>query len=230
KQYLDYVALKGDTSDNIPGGRGGGERTAAKLVQDFGTVEELVEHIGDLKGKLRDGIDAARQQLPINKDLARIVTDVDLDVEPEDCVMGIPDRQQIQRVFVSLESRSLLDRLDEAIGPRRTAVEVAELDLQQVTPKQLARTLAKKGALAIRLHVEDATVVGVAVSGGDAKAAYSGIDDSLRAYLADPTRPKWTHDAKELERGAASMSQVVAGVVFDSMLAGYLLDPAGADY
>ena len=81
-KYLEYVALKGDTSDNIPGVPGVGDKTAAKLVQDFGSVEELLARTDELKGKLKENIEAAGERLVLNKDLARIVTDVPLDVEP----------------------------------------------------------------------------------------------------------------------------------------------------
>ena len=80
-QYLDFVALKGDTSDNIPGVPGVGEKTAAKLVQTFGSVEELLAHTDQLKGKQKENVEAAADRLALNKQLARIVTDVDLDVD-----------------------------------------------------------------------------------------------------------------------------------------------------
>ncbi len=77
-QYLDFVALKGDPSDNIPGVPGVGDKTAAKLVQQFGTVEELVAHTDELKGKLKENVVAHAGQLRLNKQLARIVLDVDV--------------------------------------------------------------------------------------------------------------------------------------------------------
>ena len=71
EKYLDYVALKGDASDNIPGVPGVGEKTASKLVQDFGSVEELLARTDELKGKLKAAIEAAGEQLALNKELAR---------------------------------------------------------------------------------------------------------------------------------------------------------------
>jgi len=66
EKYLDYVALKGDPSDNIPGIPGVGEKTASKLVQDYGSIEEVLQHTDDLKPKLRDAIEAAGEQLALN--------------------------------------------------------------------------------------------------------------------------------------------------------------------
>jgi DNA polymerase-1 len=93
-RYLDYVSLKGDTSDNIPGIPGVGEKTAAKLVQEWGSIENLVEHVDELKGRLKDNVSAATDRLGLNKQLARIVTDLDLDVRPEDLIRAITTRKR----------------------------------------------------------------------------------------------------------------------------------------
>src|SRR5207249_3099299 len=75
EKYLDYVALKGDTSDNIPGVPGVGEKTASKLIQDYGSVEKVLQHTSELKGRLRENIEAAGEQLLMNKEIARLDTD-----------------------------------------------------------------------------------------------------------------------------------------------------------
>ena len=73
-QYLEFVALKGDPSDNIPGVPGVGDKTAAKLIQQYGSVEEVLAHTDDLRGKLKENVAASADQLALNKELARIVT------------------------------------------------------------------------------------------------------------------------------------------------------------
>src|SRR5204863_7047048 len=88
EKYLDYVALKGDTSDNIPGVPGVGEKTASQLIQQYGTVEELLQHTEELKPRVRAGIEAAGEQLLLNKDLARLDTDIELDLDPAEAEMG----------------------------------------------------------------------------------------------------------------------------------------------
>ena len=229
--YLDYVALKGDTSDNIPGVPGVGEKTAAKLVQEFGSVEDLLARSSELRGKLKENVTAAADRLALNKQLARIVTDVELDVGPEDAVMGAFDPDAARRLFVSLEFRSLIDRLQEAIGASKPKAEVAELDLRRAEAEELVAVLRRAPA-AVRLSVEEGRVRGAAVSAGGAQAAYADLDGlgPLAAPLADPEVALWTHDAKSLERAVAAEGGVVAGVAFDTMLAGYLLDPAAAQY
>jgi len=230
-QYLDYVALKGDTSDNIPGVPGVGEKTAAKLIQEWGSVENLIAHVDDLRGKLKENVAGAVDRLGLNKQLARIVTDLDLDIRPEDCVRGAFDPDAVHRLFTSLEFRSLLDRLNEAAGAIKPKVELAELDLTQRDASELAKVL-QAGASSVRLRTDEGRVRGAAVSAGGGQAAYAALDGlgALAEPLADSTAPKWAHDAKALERTVLAEGGTVAAVAFDTMLAGYLLDPAAATY
>jgi len=230
-KYLEYVALKGDTSDNIPGVPGVGEKTATKLVQEYGSVEELLKHTDDLKGRLKTNIEAAGERLILNKDLARIVTDLDLDIEPDDAVMGDWDIDEVRRLFTSLEFRSLFDRLMELAKDAKPKIEVAELDLRRVPPVELADLLGV-GPVAVAIHEVDGAVTGLAVSAGGAQAAYATLDGlgDVADKLADPAAPVWAHDAKTVERIALRAGAVVGDVAFDTMLAGYLLEPGTADY
>ncbi len=231
EQYLDFVALKGDTSDNIPGVPGVGDKTAAKLVNQFGTVEELIASTGMLKGKQKENVEASVGRLGLNKQLARIDTDIELPVAPEDCVMGEWDVDEVRRLFGSLEFRSLFDRLQE-IGNVKPKVDVTELDLREVGADELAAIWAGGGSVGVRLDSDDDSVRGVAISAGGAQAGYAALNgvDPLEAFLADGGAPKWTHDAKALERVALRSGSPIEGVAFDTLLAGYLLDPASADY
>ncbi len=231
-KYLEYVALKGDPSDNIPGVPGVGEKTATKLVQEYGSVEEILARTPELKGRLKENVEAAAERLSLNKELARIVTDVELPVAPEDLQMGEWDREEIHRLFNSLEFRSLLERLEEVGHTAKPKVEVAELDLREVTPKELAAVPAGGTPIGIRLDADREGLRGIALSAGGAQAAYAALADPgvVREWLADEAAPKWAHDAKELQAGALAVGAPVAGVAFDTLLAGYLLDPAAADY
>ena len=229
-RYLDFVALKGDTSDNIPGIPGVGDKTAAKLVQEFGSTEQLVGRVDELKGRLRENVTTAIDRLALNKQLATIVTDLPLALGPEDCQMGDWDLEEVRRLFSSLEFRSLLDRLQE-VGGTKPKVEVADLDLRQTAAEDLRQVLGA-GGVSLRLRDEDGHILGAAVSAGGAQAAYAPLDGiaPIAAALADPDARKSTHDAKALERAVLRDGAVVAGLSFDTMLAGYLLDPASADY
>jgi DNA polymerase I len=232
EKYLDYVALKGDPSDNILGVPGVGEKTASKLVNDFGSIEQLLERTDELKGKLKGSIEEAGDRLALNKDLARLETDLVLDVEPEDCQMGEWDMDAVHRLFTSLEFRTLLERLEEVGRATKPAIEVAELDLREAKPAEVARILEAPTPKSVWVDGEQAELRGIAVSAGGGQAAYSAQTElgASAAALADPGAVKWAHDAKELETVVRASGGQVAGIAFDTMLAGYLLDPAQGSY
>jgi DNA polymerase-1 len=230
--YLEYVALKGDASDNIPGVPGVGEKTATKLVQQYGSVEGILEHTAELTGRLRENVEAAADRLSLNKELARIVTDVELPVSPEDLVMGEWDLDEVRRLFHSLEFRSLLDRLEEVGHTAKPKFEIAELDLRAVPVEELADIIASGAPIGVRLDADRTGIRGIALSAGGGQAAYAALPDPgpVAAWLADERAPKWAHDAKELEASALAVGAPVGGVSVDTLLAGYLLDPAATEY
>jgi len=232
EKYLDYVALKGDASDNIPGVPGVGEKTASKLVQDFGSVEELLTRTDELKGKLKESISAAGEQLALNKELAELNTGVDVDLEPEDAVLGEWDLEAVRRLFTSLEFRTLFERLEEVGRSAKPAVEVAELDLRKVDVADAVALVAADGPKAIRLDLEDREVRGVAVSVGGGQAAFADVRDleAFAAALGQDDVPKWIHDAKDLETAVVAEGRSLEGVRTDTMLAAYLLDPAAPSF
>jgi DNA polymerase-1 len=229
-KYLDYVALKGDASDNIPGVPGVGEKTASKLVQDFGSVEQLLERTSELKGRLRDAIEAADGDLVRNKDLARLEIDLDLDLEPDDLVMGEWDPDAVRRLFTSLEFRTLLERLEE-VGRSAKPLEAVELDLREVAERELVPILVDRSPKAVRFLVDERRVRGVAVSAGGGQAAYAPVEglDGVGDALAEAEAPKWTHDVKDMETAVIAEGRPLRGVASDTLLAAYLLDPGSTD-
>jgi DNA polymerase-1 len=230
-KYLDYVALKGDASDNIPGVPGVGEKTASKLIQDFGSVEELLARTAELKGKLKDSIEEAGEQLALNKELAELNVGLELEVRPEDCVMGEWDVEAVRRLFTSLEFRTLFERLEEVGRSAKPAVEVAELDLRETTVGEIVRLLEADSPKAIRIEAEAGPITGVAVSVGGGQAAFAPVTQAseIAPSLAGPA-PKWSHDAKDAETAALAAEGTLGGIAFDTMLAAYLLDPAAPSY
>ena len=232
EKYLDYVALKGDPSDNIPGVPGVGEKTASKLVQEFGSIEELLRTTEELKGKLKSSIEAAGDQLTLNKELARLKTDVELPVGPEDCVMGDWDMEAVRRLFTSLEFRTLFERLEDAGRSVKPAIDVAAFDLRETTSQEIGELLRAEGPTAIRFDGDARDVHGIAVSVGGGQAAYAEVKDLsvLAEALADPGARAWAHGAKDLETAVLESGGVLGGITFDTLLAGYLLDPATANY
>jgi DNA polymerase-1 len=232
EKYLDYVALKGDTSDNIPGVPGVGEKTASRLVQDFGSIEALVGRTSEIRGRIRQAIEEHAADLPRNKELARLQCDLELEVHLEDCVMGQWDHDALRRLFNSLEFRTLLERLEDVERAAKPVVEKASLDVQARPESDLSDILAGRAPHAVYPWFEDG-IRGIGISPGGGQASFVRFDSmhpDLTAWLADRTMPKWVHDAKDLHATLLAAGAGFEGVIFDTQLAGYLLDPAEASY
>ena len=117
-QLIDLLALMGDKIDNIPGCPGVGEKTAVKLIKEFGTVENLVEHTDSLKGALKKKIEENREQILFSKFLATIKTDVPLDIRLDETEMTAPDRDKLFAIFRELEFKSLIERVGRRLDAR----------------------------------------------------------------------------------------------------------------
>ena len=116
-QMIDYKALKGDPTDNIPGVPGVGEKTAAKLIREFGTLEALYERIDEVKpDKLRDKLIENREAVFMGKDLTTIVRDLPVDFDLEAARLGDYDRETVIRLFREYEFRTLIERLPAMTG------------------------------------------------------------------------------------------------------------------
>lgn len=114
EQVIDLLALEGDVSDNIPGCPGVGEKTAVKLILQFGSVENMLEKADEIKGSLKDKVKANRDLILLSKDLATIRTDLTLPVRPEDLRRCEPDIQALREVYEELEFKSFLLKLPAA--------------------------------------------------------------------------------------------------------------------
>lgn len=111
EQVIDMLALMGDSSDNIPGVPGIGEKTAARLIRQFGGVQELLAQLNQLKGKQREKLEENQQQLLLSRRLAVIDTEVDIAFDPDDLRIGSRDDNSLRRKLLDLEFRSLVKRI-----------------------------------------------------------------------------------------------------------------------
>ena len=110
-QVIDMLGLMGDTADNIPGCPGVGEKTAQKLIAQFGSIESLLEHTDQLKGAIKTKVETNREQILFSKFLATIKTDVPISLDMDGLKREEPDKEELKRIFEDLEFRSLLDRV-----------------------------------------------------------------------------------------------------------------------
>ena len=127
-QVIDLLALMGDSADNFPGCPGVGEKTASKLINEFGTVEQLLENTAQLKGKMREKVEGAVEDIKMSKFLATIRTDVPLELDLEQLRLKEPDTTKLQEIFTELEFKSFANRLlNKAEKPKK--VENRQLSL-----------------------------------------------------------------------------------------------------
>ncbi len=110
-QVIDILGLMGDSSDNIPGCPGVGEKTAQKLIADFGSIENLLAHTEELKGALKTKIETNREMILFSKFLATIKTDVPVELDLEKLVRKEPDKEMLRKIFEEMEFRQLIERV-----------------------------------------------------------------------------------------------------------------------
>ena len=170
RQLIDFKALKGDPSDNIPGVPGIGEKTATKLVQTFGSIEEIYAHLSELDARTRDKLIAGKEAAAQGKQLVTIVTDAPIQLDLEACRVEVYDRARAVALFRDLGFRSLLERLPGAKDqPERIS---AEPDSGTPAPTLAANyhtvdTDAALAQLVARLQRAPAFVVDVEATGTD---------------------------------------------------------------
>ncbi len=245
RQYPDFAALRGDPSDNLPGIPGVGEKTAAKWITQFGSFDELVERVEEVKGKagqnLRDHLDAVK----LNRRLTEMVKDVPLDAGPEGLAREPYDRATLDVVLDALEFRhpNFRERLYAADpGAEQVVASAADagirIDGRVLAAGELPEWLERHGSERLGVATVDSwalgagsvTEVALAAAGGPAAwfdpAQLAEEDEkAFAAWLADPARPKVMHDAKSAMRVLAEHGWSVGGVVMDTALAAYLVKP-----
>ncbi|HVE91998.1 MAG TPA: DNA polymerase, partial [Actinomycetota bacterium] len=221
EQWTDFAALKGETSDNLPGVPGVGDKTAAKLVQDYGSIEGVIEHAGELRPRIRDALLECADQVRLNKQLGHLVDDLELDVDPDSIRLEPFDDEQVRKLFMSLEFPTLYTRLRELDV---TAVAAAPaLELESVSELTDADELPAGESISLAMDAH-----WLAISVEDGKAAVVPLEAApgrLAAWLCDPDNPKVAHDAKVLTRAVLEAGGEVRGLSIDTYVAAWLLDP-----
>lgn len=238
-KLVDYVALKGDPSDNLPGVPGIGEKTASLLIQQFGSVEDLYARLDEVPAKLKrlvPALEAAREQVFQNKRLATLIDTLPLRADPAGIRMGEWDLEEIRKLFLSLEFRSLLERLTELRrAPAPAASEFVARAGGGTDLERLRAAARKDGRVAVAMR-EGASGLALAASDGEgvrldgAEAIWLDDAEAAGDLLADPSVPKVAHDAKALAVARLRAGGGFAGLAFDTEIAAYLLDPAAGRY
>ena len=221
EQWIDFVALKGETSDNLPGVPGVGDKTAAQLINKYGDIEQVIAHAGELTPKLREAITKYAEQVRINKELGHLLDDVQIDLDPAQLRLEAWDDEAVRNLFLSLEFRSLHERLKEIKFHSATAAPA--LEVSSIAEFTLESELREGEAVALAWN-ED--WLAVCDAGGEARVLpFADVMHRLAGCLKDPRRQKIAHDAKALFRGALGAGVEIEGFYCDTKIAAYLLEP-----
>ncbi len=229
-QYVEYAALRGDTSDNLPGVAGVGEKTAARLVGEYGSLESIYEHLEDMTPKLRENLAASREQVFLNRRLMRLVDDLEIDVPTEAFQRIVPDREATKKLFDSLEFYSLWQRLaDLEGGVSARQVELIDVEVTTATTAHALAGVTEAPVVAIEAVWDGDDLAGVVVA-ADPSRAYFIPEDALHLVQAVASGGMVAADnAKDLVR-ALAMRGVTVRPGFDPALAAYVIDPATRAY
>ncbi len=250
EQIVDYLALIGDKSDNIPGVPKVGPKTAAKWLNEYGDIDTLVAKADEIKGKVGESLREHLEQLELSRKLATIRLDVELDCEPAGLARGEPDTGRLRELYERYELRSLLRQLGDAGeqdgGEPQAAVDasyetvLAKKDFERWLDKLRKAKLVALDTETTSLDYMEAELVGLSVAVAEGDAAYIPVAhaypgapdqldrdyvlDALRDWLEDEDSPKLGHHLKYDAHVFARYGIRLAGVRYDSMLESYVLN------
>jgi DNA polymerase-1 len=239
-QYPDFAALRGDPSDNLPGIPGVGEKTAAKWIVEYGSLQGLVDNVDTVRGKVGDSLRDNLSSVVLNRELTDLVKDVPLAQTPDTLRLQPWDRDQIHRLFDDLEFRVLRDRLFDTLAAVEPEVDEGfEVRGGALEPGAVTAWLAehatggRSGVAVVGTHqVYDGDATALAIATADGEGAYidtAGLtpddESALGSWLTDAGAPKVLHEAKIAMHDLTGRGWQLAGVTSDTALAAYLVRP-----
>jgi DNA polymerase-1 len=231
-QYVEYAALRGDTSDNLPGVPGVGEKTASRLVAEYGSVEGVYQAIAEMTPKLMESLAENREQVFLNRQLMSLVDDLEVGWETSDLALKEWDRSRVKDLFDSLEFHSIWDDLLQALPSAATRGEVLDVGTELVTTDDRIAALAVKDELVMGVVEDQDAVYGLAISVGEDEAVVIPMDragpilegiDAGRIAVSG-------HDLKWLARVLLEEGHDLAVPAMDTALASYIINPAQHSY
>ena len=269
-QVIDLLGLMGDAADNIPGCPGVGEKTAVKLLQQFGSVDALLERTGELKGALKKKVEENAEQIRFSKFLATIRTDVPVELDLEKLRVTEPDTAELRRLFTELEFKTLLDKFlnnreniknnangqldlfseipaDGQIGEEKSALKTltdtphtyklvdTEEDMLKLRDFFMTKSFLSLDTETTSTNTIDAELVGLSFSVSENEAFYvpvpadrqqaQNIVNIFKPVYEQPSILKIGQNIKYDMEVLANYGVELAGEMFDTMLAHYLLQP-----
>ena len=231
EKVIDVLALMGDAVDNVPGVPGIGDKGAKALIQEYGTLEALLERAGEITRKsYRESLTANRELALLSKELVTIHTDLPIALDPLALRLDAPDEDALRSLFGDLEFFSLLEELKASARQSPSEIVAAEEIVDRAAFEQAAREVG--GELVVTLLGTDPPL-GLAWLGQDAVPRYVDLRraeladaacEAIRAWLGNPELKLIGHDLKELMRRICDAP--IHADLFDEMLVSYLLKPS----
>lgn len=245
QRYPDLAALVGETSDNLPGVPGVGPKTAAKWLDAYGGLENLLRSAADVPGKAGESFREHLDDVATNRRVNALLRDMELPVRPGDLVRQHWDRDAVHRLFDGLEFRVLRERLFESLPAEEVTAEGGfEISGDLLGPDAVRAWLEAHGTGELtgieplgRWGAGTGDLTALALASTDGAAAYIDVtglspddDAALSQWLSDPARPKAIHDAKGPLLAIWARGWDLDGLVSDTQVAAYLLRPDQRTY
>jgi len=252
ERIVDFLALVGDTSDNIPGVPKVGPKTAVRWLKEYGSLDQLVAQADGIPGKVGENLRASLDQLPLSHQLATVKCDVALEELPDDLKIGTPDEDALRQLYAELEFKTWLSELgglnevDEGDGAATAQYEIV-LDKKALSRwlKQLSKApLFAFDTETTSLNAMRARIVGVSFAVKPGEGAYvplahdyldaplqlnrEEVLEALRPLLEDPNQEKVGQNLKYDCTVLSNHGITLAGMRFDTMLESYVLDSTGS--
>jgi DNA polymerase-1 len=248
EQVPDWLGLMGDSSDNIPGVPGIGEKRAVGLLKQYGSMDEILAHAAEIKGKMGENLREFADQARMSRDLATLASDVPVDLSYTDLAVGESDNERVAALFRRLAFKALAEQF--AVPAEATRHEQQfECVADRAALERLASTLAKAGAFAFDTELTGLDplrdrLVGLSFSTGqglgwyvpvmapegETSLALDTVREVLGPALRSETSLKVAHNAKFDLAALGTAGLDVAGPIFDTMIASYLLDPGSRSH
>ena len=244
EQQIDLKGLMGDASDNIPGVPGIGEKTAMKLIIEYGTIENVLENIEHVSGKkIQENLRNNKEIALLSKKLATIDCDMPLEFKTESFEF-IPDGEKVKELCIKFEFKSLIPKISNIFPGNKTQI-VSEPDILPIVETltegheiaALVKQVQQAGVLEfyamITGKVPNLSMLGLAVVVSGETVYISAETDGFRdvqMLFADQAIMKVTHDIKNMYIVCAKIGLKLQGLIFDTALAAYLVDPTASEY
>ena len=250
EQIVDYLTLVGDAVDNVPGVPKVGPKTATRWLETYRTLDNLVAHAEDIKGKVGDNLRQFLEQLPVSRQLVTIKTDVELDVTPKDLIQSTPDEDRLRALFSRLEFKTWLSELG---GTNTADTHSPEgnytIILDEKSLRQWIKRLSKAGVFSLDTETTSldtlcAELVGISFTDHAGEGAYLplahdyvgaplqvSLNDALtclRPLLEDPKIGKIGQNLKYDRSVLQNYGIDLKGIRFDTMLESYVLNSTGS--